>query len=460
MQNDQNSFPFEDSLDDGEPLDSREPLTLLLGWVDHEGIVSSLKSSKRFYKKKLLESKPENWDSISDYFEQCTVSCVLIKITAHVCYLLTLPEYVKARNRLFKHISSVPNITFVYEDILNGKQLDEFREGYKPYPQSAILDEAISFLESQEIRITPYRANAEVTVLAESFLVDIERNLIFRLYVPRERLWSSEADRFLQLFQDFLCRVDGLSVRLDQKRTDHGVVYEFHGDTQSNCSQGLQQEFDTFSQFLDMCAIDSQAAGELLAARNVSVSEATRIVEKYSKEARRLQLDIRHESESKMTSIRHRMESELLDLAPTKADWDTLSKLIEAVTLKFPTGLPSPSIPIRSAVPLGALHGAITYNVNPKFIHVVNGIVADEIQGNQHFAPEMQQLLEVVRQHGGAQARELETATYEIADKGGKQADRLRATQKLKEFLIAAGKRTGDAAFGILQKYVESQLGF
>ncbi|MCL9861900.1 hypothetical protein MX031_24370 [Ralstonia solanacearum] len=88
MPNDQNSFPFEDSPDDDEPLHSREPLTLLLGWVDHEGIVSSLKSSRRVYKKKLLESKPENWDSISDYFEQSTVSCVLMKITANVCYLL------------------------------------------------------------------------------------------------------------------------------------------------------------------------------------------------------------------------------------------------------------------------------------------------------------------------------------------------------------------------------------
>lgn len=55
---------FEEFDDPGEiefefMLDPTAPLVLLLGWVDHEGILSSLKSSNRQYKKKLLDSLPE-----------------------------------------------------------------------------------------------------------------------------------------------------------------------------------------------------------------------------------------------------------------------------------------------------------------------------------------------------------------------------------------------------------------
>jgi hypothetical protein len=89
----------------------------------------------------------------------------------------------------------------------------------------------------------------------------------------------------------------------------------------------------------------------------------------------------------------------------------------------------------------------------------VNGVIAEEINGNQHFAPEHHQLLQLVEQHGGNAARKLETAVYEIADKGVDKVDRLKAKQKLSAFLIEMGKKTGDLAFGVLQSYIEKQLG-
>ena len=36
-------------------LDPAKPLVLLLGWVDHEGILSSLKATGRQYKKKVID---------------------------------------------------------------------------------------------------------------------------------------------------------------------------------------------------------------------------------------------------------------------------------------------------------------------------------------------------------------------------------------------------------------------
>ena len=86
-------------------------------------------------------------------------------------------------------------------------------------------------------------------------------------------------------------------------------------------------------------------------------------------------------------------------------------------------------------------------------------MIAEEINGNQHFEPEHQQLIELVGQHGGSDAKTLETAVYEIADSGVDRSDRLKAKQKLTAFLIEIGKKTGDLAFGVLQSYIEKQLG-
>lgn len=225
--------PFADLLDPdiefGYHLDPTKPLVLLLGWVDHEGILSSLKASGRQYKKKLLDSLPNNWETTADLFTQFKVTAVVGKIPAHVLRLVIDERYRDIRERLFSVIGSVPNQIFIFEDILEGEQKDKFREEYRPYPTKEVMEAAIAFLRSHGVQILPYTTRAEVTVLAEAFLDDIDKNLIFRMYVPKGRLWAAEADRFLQLFQDYLTRVERLEVRLDQKRTEHGIVYEFHG---------------------------------------------------------------------------------------------------------------------------------------------------------------------------------------------------------------------------------------
>jgi len=440
-------------------LDPDKPLVLLLGWVDHEGILSSLKATGRQYKKKLLDSYPANWETIHMVFKEFKVSAVLGKFSGRVLTLLAHSDYADVREGLFKEIGTVPNQVFIYEDILQGEQTDRIRAEIDPYPPQEERDAAINFLRANNIEVTPYRTKAEVTVIAESFLDELDRNLIFRLYVPSGRLWSAEADKFLQLFQDYLARVDQLAVRLDQKRTDYGVIYEFHGEAPPG-EANLSTEFHDFSKLMDLCATDSEAAANLLKAKNLNAREVTNILERYSKEVRRLQLDIKHDAESKIISIRHRLESELIELAPTAQEWDAMASVVNAVVPSFSVALPNPSrslsiFPTNSA----AARTHITYNFRPQFVNTLNGVIAEEVHGNQHFAPEHHELLELIRQHGGAQTKQLETAVYEVADKGVDQVDRIRAKQRIKGFLIAAGKRTGDMAFSILQKYIEGQIG-
>lgn len=434
-------------------LDPEKPLVLLLGWVDHEGILSSLKATGRQYKKKLLDSRPENWETIASLFNEFKVSSVLGKFSGHVLSLLVNPDYASVRDELFKHIGSVPNQVFVYDDLVQVEQTNRIRAELGPYPSQEERDVALEFLRANNVEMVPYRTKAEVTVLAESFLDELDRNLIFRLYVPSGRLWSAEADKFLQLFQDYIAKVDRLAVRLDQKRTDYGVIYEFHGEPPPG-EANLSAEFQDFSKLMDLCATDTEAAAGLLKSKNLDTREVTKILEKYSKEVRRLQLDIKHDAENKIVSIRHRLESELIEFSPTEEDWNSIASIVNAVIPAFSAGLPAPSLSFST---LSAAN--ITYNFRPQYVNTMNGVIAEEIHGNQHFSPEHHQLLDLIRIHGGAQTKQLETAVYEVADKGVDQVDRLRAKQRIKAFLIAAGKKTGDMAFSILQKYIEGQIG-
>ena len=440
-------------------LDPEKPLVLLLGWIDHEGILSSLKATGRQYKKKLLDSHPANWETIHTIFKDYKVSAVLGKLSEHAISLITHADYVNVREALFKEVGAIPNQIFIYEDLIQCEQPDRLSAEMGPYPPQTERDAAIDFLLANDIAITPYRTKAEVTVMAESFLDELDKNLIFRLYVPSGRLWSNEADKFLQLFQDYVARVDRLAVRLDQRRTDYGVIYEFHGEAPAG-EASLSTEFNDFSKLMDLCATDLDAAANILKAKNLNPREVSSILERYSKEVRRLRLDIKHDAESKVVSIRHRLESELIDLSSTAQEWEAMIAIVNAIVPNFALALPTPTRSV--SVLLGGPHVTptnVTYNFRPQFVNTLNGVIAEEVHGNQHFAPEHHQLLDLIREHGGAQSKQLETAVYEVADKGVDQVDRLRAKQRIKAFLMAAGKKTGDMAFSILQKYLEGQIG-
>ena len=439
-------------------LDPAKPLVLLLGWVDHEGILSSLKASGRQYKKKLLDSLPKNWESTAELFTDFKVTAVVGKIPARVLNLVVHEEYQSIRETLFSAIDSVPNQIFMFEDILEGEQKDKFREEYRPYPKKEVIEEAIEFLRAHGVEILPYTTSAEVTVLAESFLDGVDKNLIFRLYVPSGRLWAGETDRFLQLFQDYLTRVERLEVRLDQKRTEHGAVYEFHGHPRAG-QTNLEADFKEFSRLMMLFDADSEAAATLLAQKGPNATEIARLLSKYSKEAKRLQLDIRHEAEAKAVAIRHRLESELLDVDPTPQEWEQIQRLVNSA-IPSSTSMSGDVLAFgRVTAPTAKQPLQITYNVRPQFIGTVNGVIAEEINGNQHFGPEHHQLMELIAQYAGDRSKELETAVYEIADKGVEKVGRLRAKQKLTAFLVEFGKKTGEVAFGVLQSYIEKQLG-
>lgn len=433
-------------------LEYDKPLVLLLGNIAREGILSLLQASDRQYKQKILKSKPENWQSIIDYFNNFDVRSVLVKLDKYAISAIASDQYKSFSEILFRKIAQTSNMVFVYEDLLAGKIEKGVWAKYYRQPNEEELSSVLNFLENLDLELIPYSRNAQITVLAESFLTDTEENLLFRLYVPTGRMWSSETDTLLKLFRDYLSSIGQLKVRLDQQQTDKGSIYEFHSD-QPKDGNDLTKEFSEFTHFLDLCVNDQTVAESVLSAKNIDQKKIAGILSRYGKEARRLHVDIKQEREIKILNIKHRLESELIDNLPGNIDWNAIGLIVES-TVPSPIGSNFALIS-----PLSKYNSNLTINVNPQTIGTVHGIVAQEINGNQNLGTHGQELLELVQKYGEEKSVELTSAVYEIEDNTAPKASRLKANQKIKSFLYAVGRKSGDIAVGLLQSYIEKQIG-
>ena len=119
-------------------------------------------------------------------------------------------------------------------------------------------------------------------MIASQLLKDALEGLLFRIYVPSGRLWADEVDRLLQLFRDYLARTGRKGVRLDQVRTDRGILYEFHGDDEPHGSS-LSEDFEDFSRLLDLCVSNPPEAEAMLRQKIVEPREISGILTRYSK---------------------------------------------------------------------------------------------------------------------------------------------------------------------------------
>jgi hypothetical protein len=292
-----------------------EKIVLLLGDIAHEGVTSALSTSGISYKVKFLSSSVENWKPIIHMFQSHEVKMVIGKLTGDVYGHFVSPSYKDVSNRLLREIAARPHRLFAYEDLLANKECKD-EEAFSR-PSVEVMKKANELFRANSLDVLPYRKRAEVTVSAQSFVKETDEGLLFRLYVPSGRLWGDQMGQLLSLFKDYLTKVAGLNVRLDQQSTTKGVIYAFHGvelGTEENDRKKLTKHFEDFTKLTDLCATDPSAAEEVLKGTGANAREITQIISRYSKEIRRLQLDLKHAREEKILSIRHRLESELVDV--------------------------------------------------------------------------------------------------------------------------------------------------
>lgn len=453
-----------------DELDPEKPTVLLVGSIDTEGVLSALKTANRQYVSKRLESKPANWQRIGEIINSLPIESILVKLSQRSIRLLLLDEYEAVRDELLKRIVSCPHAVFAHEAIVSDEpeaelmerdqHEDDFYPIYTPLPLT-VRREARALLAGYGIEIVPYERNAELTTLAASFVADAREGLLFRVYVPAGRLWANETDRLIQLFRDYLSRVGHYTVRLDQRRTQRGIVFELYSTDSALQGEGivpLAMHFEEFSKFLDVVVSEPEEAEKILRNRDVDPREVTEILTRYAKEAKRLQLDLRHEREQKLLGIRQRLEGELVDVLPAHMSFNSIEDLIQIAVPQVGTGsavltahqqlLPAPGAP-----------GGLTVNISPQIVNAVNAVVAQEITGDISLSEVDHRILQLIDQYGGERKAQLSSDVRELADESAPHPGRLRARQRLKGFLWQAASKVPDLGVGLLQDYLSGRLG-
>jgi hypothetical protein len=449
---------------------------LFIGSSDSESAVSRLKTAGVPYRKKLLESSPENWDKIIQLLRDDDLRGVIATFTSRVYTLMTQEGYRDRARSLLEALGKVAHVVCVHEAVLFGETEGEAQAG----PDELVPGEDDDYLDlegdyyrqyfgtvSQEARewvndrcdelgveLMPYKTNAERSILSTAFIEAHEQNLLFRVYVPAGRLYSAEAEKLLDLFQDWLNQTGRAGVRTEGYKTPSGQVYEMFAAENVAGQVDLARQFTDFADFLDACSDDPEAASAELVRLGVEKNRGEQIVQRYGRELRRLQMDLRHSREERLLALSHSLESDLLETESLPTD-----QLRHLVDCFLPPPVSSTGLLAVSSGSALPQHKAISITVNQQFIGHVEGVVGQSVSGTVNLGPEAKTLLSLIEQFGGDSARELESAVHELEDDRARPADRLTARQRLKRFVSRVGGHLESAAVAALQKYLEAKLG-
>lgn len=296
---------------------------------------------------------------------------------------------------------------------------------------------------------------AEETIQSEPEGASVEDfSLLFRAYVPADRLYATELGAFLSLFRGWVSGVRGRTIRQGGYETAAGRVYEFYlvGDARID----LAQERADFSSFLALCESDSSAAADRLVQDGMGRPQASAFADRCAKQVRRLNLDLKQERERRLLAISHDIESSLVDSGGhSEAVADQVRSVLEVL------------VPDISASTYGNILGAgqglsragggIT--INQQFIGKVEGIVNTSINGESSLASQAKELLALIDAYGGESASSLRSAVFEVEDKEAPSAKRRDAKKTLKGFLRQVGTLVYGVGVDVLEKYLESRVG-
>lgn len=455
--------------------EKRQRAVLLIDDIaNHEGVLSTLRSSGRYFRTARL-AELDAWHDVNDLFDRFEISAVVAKFS--VTALLHIGSFGRRpdADQLIRRIAPLPHVVFMSEGLFSGAAMDKAaRDAAVVFDRESTLNVqevtigsttirpgeidrlriGIHRVKESDLRVVVSATDAEITVAAEQFLHEAERGLLFRAYVPSGRLWESEFDRMIGLFKDFLVRVANVEVRLEQTRTTWGVSYAFYGEGIS--PQRVATDFDDFTNLLNISATDPAAAEAVLSNRySLPAKEVAAIVTKWAKEARRLHVDVTQDRERKLLNIRHGFQSELYESVP-ELDMRTVEKIIEAVVPESLALVPTQRGPLSINV---FQQPQISFRFTEQHIERLDGIVAREIYGDVQLSVVEKQFIDTITTYGASEVRELTTALYELRDPGVPDAERVSAGQRLRTFLLSIAENVSGVAFGVLQSYIEKKLG-
>lgn len=449
---------------------------VIVGSYRTDAATSRLKATGIYYVAKSLDSKPSNWTKAAEHIASPDAIGAIVKLMARDVTAMRSGRYAEATKLLLESLAKKRHLLLAHEDVLSTRddveedpepvEVDwddpdvveaEFRRSYFAPPAPGARESFLAAVEQYGLNLMLYKTNAELSVLTSTFVEQSENNLVFRLYVPSSRLWAQEADKLLGLFRDWLSRVKGERVRQDGYHTGHGQVFEFYVDSATDVEPASYLGFEDFSQFLELCGDDPEAAALTLRDAGTSAAAIPDLIRRFSKEVNRLRRDLRQEREARLLSIRHRLENELSELGeeqalPTTAELATWVEALVPQDRALTSALSAD--PVAPAQPQG-----MTIIYKPQVISTVHGVVTQEVQGSVNFGPDARQIFDLIERFGDQQRADLISSLHELEDSDAHKASRLSAAGKLKAFLATVARKAEGIGTPLLTKYLEQKAG-
>lgn len=481
-------------MDFGDIDADQQKIAVLLGnsTFGVRSIESTLKTHRYFFFHKYLASSVRNWRSIVRLLTENSQHLRLVQaqLTEYVVFLLTLPQYSAVAHELLQLMKKVPHQMFIFDDNLYGrfscasdKPKEYTRRGRRysiggrdentsassdldwwcscndfPGGPVAAVESMVGTVKSlvnDGYNVVPYKKIIDIDTSGSTFVEHVVSGLVLRVYVPNKRLWSQELDRMITLFRDYVSQMSRVPVQLSQSRTGSGVTFSLYAPESGLSPDDIRAQFDQFASFLDICNHDPTEARKVLATASITGDEATGIVSRYAKEARRLVLDLKHERETRLLAIRHSLESELSEIQIENAAFSAAARLLpEPTTPSSALALPRQDASVRSIM------SALVVNINPQIINNVEGIVAQHLEGTINYTAHDKELIRLIEKYADTQGEiaELRSALEELRDPEVAKEAKTSAWQRCGRFLSKIGGRIGDVGVSLLKTYLEELL--
>ncbi|MBP4141897.1 hypothetical protein J3S90_08785 [Flavobacterium sp. P4023] len=456
---------------------------LILDKLDRGTIQTSLQTNKYYSTLKLLNSSVKNWESICQILESDIENEILVlgKFTENTLFRMCLPEYETVVIRLINLLKNKKHLIFIYKSNLQGNfnylqttddgklHYTDENTGNTYYFSDSNLKDWLSFNKVKQtekeytqtvtsfikeintnLNILPYEKLIDIEVCGQNFIENIAEGLLFRIYVPNERIWSNEFDKFITLFRDYASNIANEELKITQNRTDSGTICSLYSVNKNISEIEINNLYKEFSSFMDLCSSNPNEAEKLINKLDIAEPKKQIILKKYIRESQRLLLDIKQERELKIVTIKHRLQNEL-------QEYELSKDIIEYVE----NCVPIPEFGRNLAFLGNQKIENQTIIINTQIIGKVKGIVANELNGNITFNPEEQELNKIIEKFSESlsEASELQTSLYELKDNATPNEKKRTASQKLFGFLGKVGDKVGDVGVALLTKYLEQKMG-
>ena len=454
---------------------------LILNHLDRGTILTTLQTNNYYRTLKYLNTSVKNWERICEILEEDKVNEIIVlgKFTENTLFKMCLPEYKNVVQRFTELIKRKKHLFFIYKSnlfgdftYLNTTEESESNFGDETFEEedyftndgklkswlhfenveeneNEYINKVIELIKkiNLDFNVLPYEKLVDIEISGQIFIENIAEGLIFKIYVPNDRIWSNEFDKFIILFRDYASSVANEELKVTQNRTDSGTICSLYSLNKNIEEDRINDLYKEFTSFMDLCSSNSNEAIEIINKLNIDQVNKEKIIKKYLKEAQRLLLDIKQERELKLITIKHRLQNELQESEIT-------NELLNYVDNSIPNS-ESKNIFLGSQV----IQNQNIF-INSQVIEKVDGIVCNELNGNINFKPEEQELLKLIEKYSEniTNLTELKTALYELKDPVSTNESKRNGWQKIYGFLGKIGDKVGDVGVALLTKYIEQQM--